>query len=629
MAKKKKKGKKNNETKNIKRGISFELVKLVKKEYVLVGGILLVGILLRLVYIFQLKNNDPYFFAPHAGDDTYMYVTAAKEILEGTFPKTPFGYNPLYYYFLSLCYLISGYNLIFPRVIQFILGVITCLLTYLIGKQLFNKPIGMIGALLCAVCGTLIFYEGVLLSTALTTFFSCASLFFFLRGKEEGITKNLVLGAVCLGLATLSQPNVIIFLPFILIWMLITYKIPKKEVITKYAIVLLAFFITISPVTIRNCIYGGKFILLTTAGGFQFWIGNNEHANASFDLCQPYLNNLQERMKKEGKELYVADVLDFVKREPVKFIKLQLKKFLLLVSKWGVPHQTHYEQGKIYSSLLRLPIIISFDIFFILGLTGIFFSLKSWKKSLLLYGFIFAYSFSVILFVVIERYRPPVLPIMAIFTGFLLYFWYEKFRLKYYKPILLSLILLFLCSVLTYAERIYGLCVCFTNPNGVYTEKEECLIIKDCGNLGYESWREGNVITLEGNSMMIKKELIINRDISSAEDINFVMTYMVERNIGGFIININGISSPPISCANFYQFGTINSFKIKIASYILKKGLNIITLKMINGAILSLPIDTFHIYGRSYFSENNGKDWVKIKGEYQMGLEIKTKEKII
>ncbi|MEW6608689.1 MAG: hypothetical protein AB1414_14795, partial [bacterium] len=424
------------------------------------------------------------------------------------------------------------------------------------------------------------------------------------------------------GLATLSQPNTIVFLPFILIWMLITYKIPKKEIIAKYAIVLLAFFITISPVTIRNCIYGGKFILLTTAGGFQFWIGNNEHARGSFDLCQPYLNNLQERMKKEGKDLYLADVLDFVKREPVKFIKLQFKKFLLFVSKWGVPHQTHYEQGKIYSSLLRLPIIISFDIFVILGLTGIFFSLKYWKKSLLLYGFIFAYSFSVILFVVIERYRPPVLPIMANFAGFLLYYWYEKFRLKYYKPILLSLILLFLCSVLTYAERIYGLCVCFTNPNGVYTEKDGWLIIKDCGNLGYESWREGNEVTLD-DSKIIKKELIIDRDISEVKDINFIMSYMTMENRGGFIIDINGIVSPVISCADFYQFATINKFKIKIAGYILKKGLNIITLKMINGAILSLPIDTFHNYGRSYVSENNGKDWAKIKGEYQIGLELK------
>jgi len=381
MAKKKKKVKKVNQAKTHNK---WNFFKLIKNEYVIVGGILSLAIILRIIYIFQLKNNDPYFFTPHEGDDTYMYVTAAKEILAGTFPKTPFGYNPLYYYYLAFCYLISGYNLVFPRIVQFTLGVITCLLTYLIGKQLFNKNVGMLGALLCAVCGTLIFYEGVLLSTALTTFFCCACLFFFIRGKEKVITKNLILGAVCLGLATLSQPNTIVFLPFILLWMFITYKIPKKEIVIKYAIVLLVFFITISPVTIRNCLYGGKFILLTTAGGFQFWIGNNEHATGAFNLCQPYLNNLQGRMKKEGKELYLLDVLDFAKRKPMESMKLELKKFLLFWSKWGIPHQTHYEQGKIYSSLLKLPVIISFDIFVILGLTGIFF-LEEMFTALFLY----------------------------------------------------------------------------------------------------------------------------------------------------------------------------------------------------------------------------------------------------
>jgi 4-amino-4-deoxy-L-arabinose transferase-like glycosyltransferase len=128
-------------------------------------------------------------------------------------------------------------------------------LTYLIGKQVFNKTIGLIAALLCAICGTLIFYEGVLLSTALTTFFSCACLFFLIKAKEKGITKYLILGAISLGLATLSQPNTIVFLPFILIWMLVTYNLPRKKILIKYAIVLLTFFITISPVAIRNYIY--------------------------------------------------------------------------------------------------------------------------------------------------------------------------------------------------------------------------------------------------------------------------------------------------------------------------------------------------------------------------------------
>jgi len=207
-----------------------------------------------------------------------------------------------------------------------------------------------------------------------------------------------------------------------------------------------------------------------------------------------------------------------------------------------------------------------------------------------------------------------------------LYYWYEKFRLKAYKFITLSLIPLFICFVLSYAERIYALSISFAHPNGVYTKTRDWLIIKDCGNLGYDSWREANGITLDSNSKIIKKELVIDRDISKVEDINFVMSYISMENIGGFIININGIASPVISCSQFYQSGTVNRFKIKIASYILKKGVNIITLKMVNGAKLYIPIDTFYNYGRSYFSDDNGVNWRKIKGEYQIGLELEIKK---
>ncbi|MEW6095622.1 MAG: glycosyltransferase family 39 protein [bacterium] len=625
MAKKKKKGKKTNKPKNIKRGIFFELVKLVKKEYVLLGGILFVGILLRLVYIFQLKNNDPYFFAPHAGDDTYMYVNAAKEILDGTFPKTPFGYNPLYYYYLALCYLISGYNLVFPRIVQFTLGVVTCLLTYLIGKQLFNKPIGMIGALLCALCGTLIFYEGVLLSTALTTFFSCASLFFFLRGKEEGITKNLVLGAVCLGVATLSQPNVIIFLPFILIWMLTTYKIPKKEIITKYAIVLLAFFMTISPVTIRNCIYGGKFILLTTVGGFQFWIGNNEHARGSFDFCQPYLDNLQEKMKEEGRELYLADVLDFAKREPVKFIKLQLKKFLLFWGSWDIPHQVNYDNIKEIISLLKSP-LITFGGLSIIGLTGLFFSLRHWKKFLLLYLFIFAYSFSVIAFVVVGRYRPPVIPCLASFGGFTIYYFYERFKFKEYKKIVLPGILLIIFTGVVNSQLIIKKLQPIP-PYGTYIKTEDGFIIKDSS----DEWHGGKRIKLYSHSIIIKKKFFIDKNISNIKCGTLILK-LGARKVGGVVIKVNGYELAKLACQNFFiqggipAVGLVGSIRIEpIPLSFLKKGLNTFTLQAVEGASITVPIDDVYNYERSSVSFDGGATWEKVKGEYMMELEIKRK----
>lgn len=626
MAKKKKKVKKTNQAKDIKR---WNFLKLVKYEYVIVGGILLLAIILRVVYLFQLKNNDPYFFTPHEGDDTYMYVTAAKEILDGTFPKVPFGYNPLYYYFLALCYLVSGYNLIFPRVVQFILGVVTCLLTYFIGKQVFNKAVGMIGALLCAVCGTLIFYEGVFLSSALTTFFSCACLFFFIRSKEKGITKNFILGTLCLGLATLSQPNTILFLPFILIWMLITYKIPKKEILIKYALVLLVFFITISPVTIRNCLYGGKFILLTTAGGFQFWIGNNEHTTGSFDLpqCYPYLEKLQKKMKEEKKELYLIDVLDFIKKDPMKFIKIQVTKFLLFWGSFDVPHQVNYELGREITSFLKLPFLITFGELAIIGLVGLFLSLRQFRRLTLLYLFIFVFSFSVIAFVVVGRYRPPVIPFLSLFGGFLIYYLYESFRFKEYKKIVLPCILLIIFTGLVNSQFI----IRKLQPNLPYRtiKTEKGFIMRDSS---YE-WHGGKSIKLTESSVVVKKEFLINENISRIKEAKLWLV-LGGKETGSVILKVNEIELGIIPCKGFFGPGGIPGDGLlgkigigPIPPSLLKKGLNTFTIDGGEDTYLIFPIDNYYDYNRSHVSYDRGITWEKIKGEYMFELEVKTKEK--
>ncbi|MDI6736129.1 MAG: glycosyltransferase family 39 protein [bacterium] len=627
MGKKKKKVKKVNQAKQSNKG---DLFKLVKNEYVIVGGILLLAIILRVVYLFQLKNNDPYFFTPHEGDDTYMYVTAAKEILDGTFPKAPFGYNPLYYYFLALCYsLTSGYNLIFPRIVQFTLGVVTCLLTYLIGKQVFNKNVGMIGALLCAVCGTLIFYEGVLLSTALTTFFSCACLFFFIRGKEKGITKHLILGAVCLGLATLSQPNTIVFLPFILVWMFITYKIPKKEIVIKYALVLLVFFITISPVTIRNCVYGGKFILLTTAGGFQFWIGNNEHATGVFDFCQPHLNKLQEKMKEEGKELYLTDVLNFAKRKPVKFIGLQVKKFLLFWGSWDIPHQTNYDiYRENFCPLLKLPFVVTFGGLAIIGLAGLFLSLGKFRRFLLLYLFIFVYSFSVVAVVVVGRYRPPVIPFLALLGGFTIYYFYEKFRFKEYKKSVLPYILLITFTGLVNSQFIIKKLRPIP-PYGTYITTPKGFIIRDSS----DEWHGGKSISLRDSSVVIKKEFFINEDISTIKE-SCLWLILCAKKTGSIIVKVNETEWFKIHCKEFFLSGGISAEgllgKIGIGPIplsLLKNGFNTFTLSSTEDAHLGIPVDNYYNYGRSYVSYDGEVEWEKVKGEYMVELEIKTKGK--
>jgi len=47
----------------------------------------------------------------------------------------------------------------------------------------------------------------------------------------------------------------------------------------------------------------------------------------------------------------------------------------------------------------------------------------------------------------------------------------------------------------------------------------------------------------------------------------------------------------------------------------LKRGINIITLKVTSGAIVQIPRDNWRNYSRSYISSNNGISWERVKEE--------------
>ena len=603
-----------------KKAALVNLFNPTKQQYIVLGTI--VGIfILRLIYLLELSKNDPLFYHPLPGTDQNMYWQAAYQIINGEFPLSPFEYNPLYYYFLALCLEISDYNLFGVRIIQALLGVGTCILVYLMGKRLFNYHVGLISLILSGICGTLIFHDGILLSTTLTTFLCTAFLFFLLRLKDKFNKKDLVISGICFGLGCLSQPNAILFLPFVLIWLFFVLPFKKKKTSMMVGGFLLITMLTISPVTIRNYAASGKFILLTKAGPFQFWLGNNEHSPGWYDLCQPYLGQLEERIKKEkNKNLFMEDILKFIKEKPYEYVRLFIKKILLFYGSWDIPHQVGYDDAKQYSFILRLPFLLDFGIVAILGFTGVMLSIKNYRKFLLLYLFIFAYSFSVILFLVVGRYRPPVLPPLIIFSAFTLWWCYQKFHLKQYKFILLSLSLIGCFSSIVYSQIIIDRIHIIKHPYGIMKHTEDGFILTDSSDRN----NRGFAIT---DTKMIKKELLLNVESSKIKEVYLNLTYNCNEE-GNLVIALNDETLPVLNFKDLYSavHGIVGQVSLgPIESSVLKKGINIITLQVKEKGYINVPVDACYNYGRSLFSLDNGKTWKKEKGEYKIELKLASK----
>ncbi|MBU0568980.1 glycosyltransferase family 39 protein [bacterium] len=550
------------------------------------------------------------------------YHNYALAIINGNFPKEPYYYSPLYPYFVALVYYILEPNPLTVRTIQSILGILTCLLIYLIGKKVFSQKVGLISLSLSAIYGIFLCYEGTLLIETLSCFFILLSLFFLLKPSW----RNIILGGIALGLASLTRASILLFIPFIFCWMILDIDEPKKRIIAKFALLSLVLSLTILPCTIRNYSVSKRFVLISTNGPISLWMGNNRYADGQYytptlPFQKAHAEMVQKKVKEKGDRAYFEDVLDFAKDSPLSFIRLQLKKFSLF---WGtdeISNNISYEWVRSVSSVLRLPFIIGFSVVAPLGLMGAFFSLSKKRFGvMLLIFFLFAYSIATTIFFVLSRYRLPVEPVLLIFTGFSISFLYEDLKKRKLKRLILSLALLFLFICLLNARRGIALVYPKIFPDGVYTETQDGLFIQDTSDIHRMGKGPG---LLNSSKASLRKELIINRDPKGFNSsLLFVDASLIPRREAMLIVKVNGEVFYTDISHRIHPKEEFITTRISLPLNIewLKEGKNLFELKVTEDGWLSVPIDSSFCYKRSSFRDSEEKESKKIKGEYQISL---------
>ncbi|MDI6752166.1 MAG: hypothetical protein QME07_04830, partial [bacterium] len=94
--------------------------------------------------------------------------------------------------------------------------------------------------------GMFYIHEGVLLMESLVAFLNTISIFLLLRVEDKPSYKNIAFAGITIGLSALARANILLFIPFILIWMLSISNFKK------FSFLCLILLLTISPATIRN-----------------------------------------------------------------------------------------------------------------------------------------------------------------------------------------------------------------------------------------------------------------------------------------------------------------------------------------------------------------------------------------
>ena len=441
-------------------------IQFFQKETFLIVGLFLLAFVIRLIYLNQIRSN-PYFDTPQI--DELWHHNWAKEIAGGNWlGKEVFFRAPLYIYFLGMLHTIFGDSFYLPRLVQIIIGSLSCVLIFFLAKKLFNRTIGIISSIIACFYAPFIHFDAQFELPVLEVFLDLLVFLVLLSAGTKLKKRWWLLAGIIFGLSAITRPNVLIFIPLVLVWICISLrKENKNKIIVSSLAFLLGAILIISPVTIRNWVVGRDLVLISSQGGINFFVGNNPISDGKTATAAPgalpygsykdnvWMTSIKLAEEAMGKKLKPSEISNFwyqqgfhfAKTYPLKYLQLLGKKFYFFWNSYEIESNQDLYFFSRWSSLLRLllwdwVLRIPFGIIGPLSILGMILNAKFWKRYFLMYAFILSYMFSVILFFVTSRFRVPVIPFLIIFASYSIYWIVEKIKNHQYQPFLVSLSLL-------------------------------------------------------------------------------------------------------------------------------------------------------------------------------------------
>jgi tetratricopeptide (TPR) repeat protein len=397
--------------------------------------LILIGIaafVLRLIYLAELQDSP--FVAVVIGD-ARQYDWWAQDVAAGHWMGSEVFYQtPLYPYFLAIIFKLGGHDLLIVRMIQAVLGALSCVALGLAGRRLFSERAGLIAAALLAIYAPAIFFDGLIQKSTLDLFFM-TTLLALLAELLHRFQRLWLIGAgIVLGLLMLNRENARILYPGIVVWLLFYFR--DQLWLTRVgsaAIFTGAMMLVLLPVGLRNYHVGGEFLISTSQLGPNLYIGNHhgaqggyeplvaEHGSAAFereDAIQLAEAALGRKLSaNEVSDYWVAKSLEYMRGEPLSWLRLMGKKLLLTISGREAVDTESLEAYADYSLLLKLLSWVSFGVILPLGVMGAWLTRKDWRRLWIFYVMIAAFIGAVSIFYVLARYRYPVVPIVMLFAA--------------------------------------------------------------------------------------------------------------------------------------------------------------------------------------------------------------------
>jgi hypothetical protein len=368
--------------------------------------------------------TSPLFTPVEGGHDRTLYHQAAQSVASGAiWPDGSFAHLPLYPWVLGAVYAITGPDLRAAAALGLLCDTLTVFLLMRLARRLgANSGWTLLAGLLYALYPRAILYAAVTMPTSLNVLLVTALALGLApnRAAREAATPagNAATGLLA-GVAGLGYPAL---WPGLLL-IAATRAIGRGKSFAFLALALLPLL----PVVIHNTRAEGHLTLLSTHGGFNFYMGNFERATGyplrvrDFRMSAAALledaHRAAERevghplARSESSAWWAAEARRFIREQPAQAARLLLRKLRLFWSGTEVDDLRLVEQVRLVDGRFTAPLWPCFALFSAAGLFGLLRAGPAPALRLLLTGSIF----SIATVFITTRYRLPLTPALAAF----------------------------------------------------------------------------------------------------------------------------------------------------------------------------------------------------------------------
>jgi len=198
------------------------------------------------------------------------------------------------------------------------------------------------------------------------------------------------------------------------------------------ALVFAGAALAVLPVTIRNRVVGGEWVIIATNGGVNFYIGNNPYADGMTavvpgtraDWQGGYEDTHRIPQRELGRELSEGEVsaywfgkgLAWIRTDPIAWMKLTLHKLRLF---WSPIEIANNDAIWFYARMSEVSILywVGFPVVACLGIAGLLLVGREWRTWCLPVMFLLIYMATVVAFFCPGRYRLPVVPVLILLSA--------------------------------------------------------------------------------------------------------------------------------------------------------------------------------------------------------------------